>query len=207
MANTYNRIAGQSVERIAALSDGVFAIAMTLLVLDLRVPAAAAVHSDADLWRALLSLLPRLVMFVLSVMTLGIFWIGQQTQLHHLRRADRSLSWIHIVFLGIVSLIPFSTALLAEHTRYRAALVVYWINILLLGSTLYWSWVCALNSGLVKEEISPDISKAVKERILVAQSLYAVGMALCFIDTRLSIAVIVLVQLNFAILTPWSRNL
>jgi len=69
------------VERLAALSDGIFAVAMTLLVLDLHAPLKDAVHSEHDLWRALVALSPRLVMFMMSFMTLGIFWIGQQTQL------------------------------------------------------------------------------------------------------------------------------
>jgi uncharacterized membrane protein len=206
MLTNYNRIAGQSVERLAALSDGVFAIAMTLLVLDLRVPASDAIHSESDLWHALVALSPRLVMFGMSVLTLGIFWVGQQTQLNHLRRSDRSLSWIHIAFLGIVSLVPFSTGLLAEYTRYRVALLVYWVNIVLLGATLYWSWVCALGTRLVKEDLSADVSRAMKRRIVVAQSLYACAAALCIIDTRLSIACIVLLQLNYALAPRLTRN-
>ena len=91
MSTSYNRIAGHSVERLAALSDGVFAVAMTLLVLDLRAPALATVHSEPDVWRALAALGPRLLMYVMSFLTLGIFWIGQQTQLNHLARSDRGL--------------------------------------------------------------------------------------------------------------------
>ena len=96
MTTAYNRIAGQSAERLAALSDGVFAVAMTLLVLDLRTPAADAIHSERDLWHALIELAPRLLMYMMSFMTLGIFWVGQQTQLNHLRRSSRSLTWIHL---------------------------------------------------------------------------------------------------------------
>jgi uncharacterized membrane protein len=114
MTTSYNQIAGQSVERLAALSDGIFAVAMTLLVLDLRAPAAAAIHSEHDLWRALVALSPRLIMYMMSFMTLGIFWVGQQTQLNHLARSDRGLSWIHLAFLFLVSITPFSTALLAD---------------------------------------------------------------------------------------------
>ena len=109
MPINYNRIAEQSAERLAALSDGIFAVAMTLLVLDLKVPATEAIHSEPDLRHALVALAPRLLMFAMSVLTLGIFWVGQQTQLNNLERSDRSLSWIHIAFLGIVSLVPFST--------------------------------------------------------------------------------------------------
>jgi TMEM175 potassium channel family protein len=97
---------------------------MTLLVLHFRVPAMEPMHSERELWRALVALSPRLVMYMMSFMMLGIFWIGQQTQLNHLARSDRSLSWIHIVFLFTVSIIPFSNTLLAEFPKYRTALLV-----------------------------------------------------------------------------------
>ncbi len=126
MPETYNRIAGHSVERLAALSDGVFAVAMTLLVLDLRVPAAAAVHSDVALWRALAALAPRFLVYLMSFATLGIFWIGQQTQLNHLARGSRELAWLHIGFLFAVTLVPFSTGLIASFIAERAALLAYW---------------------------------------------------------------------------------
>lgn len=106
MTTACNRIAGQNVERLAALSDGIFAFAMTLLVLDLRVPAMEAVHSEHDLWHGLTALAPRLVMYMMSFMTLGIFWVGQQTQLNHLERSNIRLSWIHIAFLFFVTICP-----------------------------------------------------------------------------------------------------
>ena len=81
MITHYNRLAGQSIERLAALSDGVFAVAMTLLVLDLRAPAIEAIHSEAGIRMALANLAPRLLVYIMSFLTLGIFWIGQQTQL------------------------------------------------------------------------------------------------------------------------------
>jgi uncharacterized membrane protein len=199
MTSSYNRIAGQSVERLAALSDGVFAVAMTLLVLDLRAPAIEAIHSERDLWNGMAALGPRLLMYVLSFMALGIFWVGQQTQLNHLARSDRALSWIHIVFLFAISVMPFSTTLLAQFTGYRLALLVYWGNILLIGAALYASWVCAIGSGLVKEDITPEISSAIKRRILIAQALYAFGALLCVVNTYWSIGFIVLVELNYAL--------
>jgi len=197
--SSYNQIAGQSVERLAALSDGVFAVAMTLLVLDLHVPVRETIRSEHDLWQGLIALSPKLVMFLMSFMTLGIFWVGQQTQLNHLSNSNRSLSWIHLVFLFAVSITPFSTMLLAEFTAYRLALVVYWLNILLLGATLYVSWTCAMESGLVKDDMPSHIGVAVKNRILIAQTLYAFGALLCIFSTYWSIAFIVLVQLNYAV--------
>jgi uncharacterized membrane protein len=199
MPSLYNRVAGQSVERLAALSDGIFAVAMTLLVLDLRVPAAEAIHTEHDLWHALVALSPRLVVYLMSVMTNGIFWVGQQTQLNQLARADRNLAWIHIGFLCAVSLTPFTTSLLAEFIHYRTALLVYWFNILLLGLMLYWSWSYARRAGVLVEDLPKDIHLAVVRRIVIAQSFYAVGAALCVFGTYYSIAAIVLVQVNYAI--------
>jgi uncharacterized membrane protein len=199
MNSSYNRIAGQSVERLAALSDGIFAFAMTVLVLDLRVPALDAVHNERDLWHALAALAPRLIMYLMSFMTLGIFWVGQQTQLNHLSASNIRLSWIHLAFLLFVTVIPFSTALLAEFIAYRIALVAYWLNILCLGAALYLSWGCATKSGLVKDDIPPDVPAAVCRRIQIAQALYALGALLCIVSTRWSIAFIVLVQLYYAL--------
>jgi len=76
-------------------------------------------------------------MYAMSFMTLGIFWIGQQTQLNHLVRAHRSLAWIHMVFLFSVSIMPFSTMLLAQFMAYRIALLTYWLNIVLAGGSPY----------------------------------------------------------------------
>lgn len=206
MTTSYDKIAGQSVERLEALSDGVFAVAMTLLVLDLKVPVAETMHSEHDLWAGLVALGPRVLMYMMSFMTLGIFWVGQQTQLNHLERTDRSLSWIHIVFLFLVSITPFSTTLLAEFTSYKLALVEYWVNILLLGVTLYFSWVCATEKGLVKLDLPGTVPVAIKRRIVIAQLLYGFGALLCVFSTYWSIGFIVLVQLNYALGLRWERK-
>jgi len=106
---------------------------------------------------------------------------------------------MHLAFLLVVTLTPFSASLLAEHIGSRTALLVYWFNILLLGVTLYLSWDCAIGLSAVKPDISPAIIAAIRRRILIAQSLYAVGAALCFISPYWSIAIILLLQLNYAV--------
>ena len=199
MGTNYNQIAGQSVERLAALSDGLFAVAMTLLVLDLKAPAAEAIHGEGDLWRALAALAPRLLVYLMSFLTLGIFWVGQQTQLNLVARGDRNLSWIHLAFLFAVTLMPFSTGLMAEFIAYRVALLAYWANILLLGVVLFASWRYATAAGLVRDDAAGDWQRWVERRIVIAQALYAFGALLCIISTYWSIAFIVLVQLNYAI--------
>ncbi len=199
MKFSYNQIAGQNAERLAAMSDGIFAVAMTLLLLELRVPARDLVHSEADLRRALTALSPQFLVYVVSFITLGIFWVGQQTQLNHLARSDRELTWIHLTFLFAVTLMPFSTRLLIEFLAYRTALLAYWANILALGVVLYASWGHATKAGLVKEDIPANVPPAICRRILIGQSLYAFGALLCVFNTYWSIAFIVLVQLNYAI--------
>jgi uncharacterized membrane protein len=195
----YNRFAGKNLDRIAALSDGVFAFAMTLLVLDLHVPAIADVHSEWGLLARLGDLAPRLVPYAMSFLLLGIFWVGQQTQLNAFARSDRTLTWITLAFLFVVTLTPFSAALLASFITYRTALLVYWFNILLLGVMVWWTWRYAQRAGLVKEDVPAEMRKSLETRIIVAQSLYAFGAALCAINTYWSIGFILLVQLNYAI--------
>jgi uncharacterized membrane protein len=202
----YNQIAGRSPERLAALSDGIFAVAMTLLVLDLHTPLASAIHSERDLWHALAASAPQIVMYLMTFLTLGIFWIGQQTQLNHLSRSHRALTWLHIAFLFAVTLMPFSTRLLAEFAAYRAALVVYWANIALLGGTLYLSWGSAFRAGVVKDDVPPETIAAICRRIIIGQSFYAFGALLCLFNTYWSIAFIVVVQLNFAIAPRFARR-
>jgi len=196
---SYNRVAGGSVERLAALSDGIFAVAMTLILLDLHLPAKESIHSDADLRTALLNLCPQLLVYLMSFITLGIFWVGQQTQLNHLSRADRSLTWMHLAFLFPVTILPFTTRLLAEFIIYRSALLIYWFNIFIIGVLIYGCWTRAIKAGLVKDGLSFEVHEAIRRRIIGAQALYALGALLCVINTYVSIVFIVLVQLNFAL--------
>lgn len=199
MLNRYNLIAGQSIGRLAAISDGVFAVAMTLLVLDLHTPAESAIHSEADLWRAIVALAPRILVYLMSFLTLGIFWVGQQTQLNQVERSNRDYSWLHLAFLFAVSLMPFSTSLMAQFISYRVALIAYWANILLLGIILYVSLSYAVRARLMKPDITEDVQKAFKRRVIGAQTLYAIGAALCVINTYCALTFILLVQLNYAL--------
>lgn len=199
MPTLYNRIANQSLDRLSALSDGVFAFAMTLLVLDLHLPGLGGVRSEQDLWRALVAMGPSLLMYLMSFLTLGIFWNGQQTQLNYIEQGDRDLTWIHLAFLFTITLMPFSTRLLAEFVHLRLALIFYWLNILFPGLLLYGSWKYASRNGMIRTKTPPEIRKAICRRVVIAQSLYAAGAALCVAGTMWSVAFIFAVQLNYAL--------
>ena len=195
----YNRIAGKDLGRIAALSDGIFAVAMTLLVLEIHTPDKLDIHSEAELCAGLAALAPRIVAWLLSLMTLGIFWVGQQTHLDHVEHADRDLSWLHFLFLACITALPFSTRLLAEFITYKAAFLVYWLNILLCGLSILACAIYAERAGLIKADAPENFSRAYRRRVLIAQALYAAGAALGLISIPLGIGFIVLVQLNYAI--------
>jgi len=193
----YNRIAGRNLDRIAAISDGIFAVGMTLLVLDLKTPAQELIHTNGELMHTLASMSPQFFTYFISFLTLGIFWMGQQAQLNSMAGSDRNYTWMHLGFLLGVSMLPFSTRLLSEFFLYRGALLCYWLNILYLGTILYLSWRYAVKATLISPETDNALRCAIERRILIAQALYACGAALCFIDTRISIAVILLLQLNY----------
>jgi uncharacterized membrane protein len=199
MPATYNAFAGGDVGRIEALSDGIFAFAATVLVLDFHTPEPADIHSEAELLRALASSAPRLLPWLLSLVTLGIFWLGQQTQLSQLARSNHDLTWLHFLFLAVVTVLPFSTRLLADFLTYRSAFLVYWANVFLLGACLYATWTYAEWAKLTRQEAHGDVSRAVNRRIVVAQSLYAIGALAGLVNVTLGIALILLIQLNYAI--------
>jgi uncharacterized membrane protein len=144
-------------------------------------------------------MMPQIATWLMRFLTLGIFWSGQQVQLNEFERGGRHLGWIHLAFLSAISVMPFSTRLLADHIGFKTALLCYWVNILLPGAILFASWRHARRAGMTRKEMTHEICQAVERRIVVAQALYAVGAALCVVNNYASIGFIVLTQLNFAI--------
>jgi uncharacterized membrane protein len=199
----YTRLAGLSIGRLAALSDGIFAVVMTLLVLDLHAPARAAIRSPGDLGAALGRLWPSVVGYLMSFLTLGIFWLAQQVQLDADRRGDRNLTWLHLGFLLGISLMPFSTALLARFMSYRLALGLYWANLLLVGVMLLACWRYARRAGLLTPEGEAGAFPVNQRRIVRAQVLYALAALACVVSTYLSVAVLVALQVDSAVSPRW----
>lgn len=205
----YNEIAGQKTQRIEAVSDGVFAIALTLLVLDIKEPLSEAIKTEGELLNAFCALTPKFLAYFLSFMTLGIFWTGHSAQFIYIEKSDRHLNWISLFFLLFVSVLPFTTAFLSEFIHFRLSIALYWLNIFALGITLYLHWGYAEKHGFISTpgNVQPAvIGKAIKRRIVVAQTLYAVGALLCFINNYLSIAFTIIVQLNYAIAFGFSKK-
>ena len=212
MPTSYHRFAGSSLDRLAALSDGVFAVAMTLLVLDLKAPSvpkrvqqpvwSGGGGSEHALAHGLLhDVAPRLLPYLMSFLTLGIFWVGQQTQLQSFTRSTRALTWIHLTFLLAVTLLPFSTGLLAQDISYRLSVAVYWLNLLALGVVLYVSLRYAEHAGVISDETTNEMREAMAQRIVVYQTLYALAALTCLINTYLAIGLLFALQVN-AVIAP-----
>lgn len=198
MKLNYNKLAGQSAERINAINDAVFGVAMTLLVLEIKVPELEGHETEGDLMHAFFALMPKFLVYFLSFMTAGIFWVGQSAQFRHIEKSDRNLIWINLLFLLFVSTLPFSTAFLGDHINFKFSILLYWLNILLMGIFLYINWTYADRKGFITEETRDMVYEPIRRRILVAQALYFFGALLCFINPYLSIGVIIAIQLNYA---------
>jgi TMEM175 potassium channel family protein len=198
---SYNQLAGTSLDRLAGISDGIFSVGMTLLVLNLAVPAlSSAGTTDSELWTALVKLGPNVLVYTMSFMTLGIFWVGQGTQMGQLASSNRHYVWLQLTFLFGVTLVPFSTALLAHFPNLKLALVEYWLNIVLLGGMLLAALEYARHANLFLETEQQDVVRLIRGRVLIAQALYAAATALSLVfSTWVSIVLIVLIQLNYVI--------
>ena len=127
---------GLAKNRIEALADGIFAVAMTLLVLDIKSPENREFETAADLVNYLVALEHSFAMYAISFFVLAIFWIWHHMLFHFVRHVDRRLLWLNIGFLLLVTFVPFSTDLLGDHGHLILPVLVYGANLLALGSLL-----------------------------------------------------------------------
>ena len=194
--------------RIDALTDGVFAIAMTLLILEIRVPLTDLIHSEKDLWIQLGALKHQLLSYFLSFLVLGIFWVAHNAQYSFITNTDRELLWINIIYLMFISFLPFSAALLSNFIQYQAAIAVYWFNLFAIGMTLLLNWMYAKRNNFIpvlKEH--PGIHKIVLKRILIAQAFYVTALLVSFINPVISLWVFLGIQLFYTIPTSFDKRL
>src|SRR6516162_6347195 len=163
--------------RIEALTDGVFAVAMTLLVLDIKVPELQQPLARAELPLKLLSLWPKFLSYTISFVILGVYWVGHHVQLSFIRRADRPLLWINISFLLWVALVPFSTALLSEYATTRIAIAIYGANLIAIGLTLalHW-WYATTENRHVDPDIDRGLVRGAMYRTLMGPLVYVIAI-------------------------------
>jgi len=199
---------GLATNRLEALVDGVFAVVMTLLVLDIKVPHPA---NPADLLQDLSKLRSTLLSYALSFVIAGVYWVGHHNQFAYIRRTNRPLLWINILFLMCVAFIPFSAALLAAYPGQRIAVIIYGANLIVVGLVLYLHWWYATTSHrLVDADLDPHVVRLATTRILMAPVIYVVAIGLSFVPsvgTALSISIYVLVPVLYILPGHIDRHL
>lgn len=197
----YNAFSGRSLERIQALADGVFAVAMTLLVLDMRLPVSG-VGTDRQLWTQLSHLGPQFAAYALTFTMLGTFWLAVHTVLAQARDSDRTLAWAVLTFLFFVTTLPFTASVLAGHAHLRVAVGLYWLNLAMLGLGLAWQIAHIQRAGLVEDAQGLIL---VRRRLVLAQALYIVAALLALISPVAAITGLGCVQLFFMVSPrlPW----
>jgi uncharacterized membrane protein len=179
---------GMKTARIETLVDGVFAIAMTLLIFDIRVPLPENV-ALSGLPAELARLAPNLVGYALSFVLLGVFWVGHHNQYVFIRRANRTLLWLNILYLMTIAFIPFSAGLLSRYYDDQLAVIIYGLNLIACGLALYLHWWYAVKDRhLVDADLPDAIIRLATRRILVNPALYFAAVLLSFVNPALSIA-------------------
>lgn len=189
---------GLTKSRVEALTDGVFAVAMTLLVFEIKVPGLLREASASGLARKLVALWPNFVGYAISFFILAIYWVGHHNQFHFIRRTDRPFLWLNVVFLFFVTLIPFSAALISAHPDEFIAIAFYGCNLIAVGLLLYSIWLYATrNRRLVDHDLSHEAVRQASQRILIAPCAFAVAIALGLFSTRASLALYALTALYY----------
>lgn len=190
-----------STGRIENLVDGVFAIAMTVLVLNLDIGSIAAIDRGAPLDEALWRMWPRLLHYFESFIILSAFWIKHHQQYHFIRRSDRGMLWINLLGLFFVSLIPFSTDLMGDYGHVRLAAFLFEGNMLIAGLIYCWHWDHATRGRrLVDRDLEEGVVRFYRQGNLIVPAVSVVALAASAFDPRLGTLAFVFIPGLFLLL-------
>ncbi|UCH14549.1 MAG: DUF1211 domain-containing protein [Bacteroidales bacterium] len=203
---TIQIIPGISADRHKTLADGVFTVAMTLLVLELSIPVIREA-TNQDLTATLLSMWPKFLSYALSFLILGVFWIIHHFIFDSVRYYDTTLAWLNIMFLLFVALVPFTTSLLGEYFLEITPTIIYGVQLLLMfimGFSLY-SYISSKKS-LVDSEISPKIVKGAKKMGYLYFTILLAAIIIALFNTLISTCIYGLIVILFIIFTALGRG-
>ncbi len=165
--------------RLEAMTDGVFAIAMTILVLGLDVPFIPKGASGQDVKEVLLGLSLPLFKYAISFLLLGAFWVLHVRQAHHVRQVDVPYLWLNMGSLLLVTLVPFSTSLVSDFPGMDVSEVFFHLNILGISSLLALQWLYATrNRWLVSTDLPEEAIDLDRRLNLVIPAIAIVGLAM-----------------------------
>src|SRR3954447_18482831 len=184
--------------RLETLTDGVFAILMTILVFNISVPElilfAEGQHAEERLSHRFSSLWPDILAYIISFTTLGVFWITHHRIFRWIVYADRPLIWINISFLMTIGFIPFSTTLLTQYLGQQISIFVYSFNAVLAGAIVYaLYYYTKQNPELLDKTVPVLIGKRSGRRIVATTLTYSVTVIFSFIYLPVSLFLLLLV--------------
>lgn len=198
MSTSKNNNDGMSTTRIQALADGIFAFAMTLLVLDLK---GTPQHGNG-FWQQLQPMLPTFFPYLVSFLILGSYWITHHSQFHFIKRTTRVHLWLNVLLLMFVALIPFSASLLSERKLNQFSVVMYGINLISVLLAFYVQWWYATDKHrLVDKSLNARFIKDVKKRVVTASLLFLFALGFSFWNTIVSLVLFLLIQLLYLLKT------
>ncbi len=178
----------RELDRIVFFSDAVFAIAITLLVLDIRVPDIPEGLVAEQLPQRLYELWPKYVSYVLSFMVILMYWMAHHSAFRAIRRYDRALIWLNSLFLMCIAFLPFPTSLLGEYGNHQLAVVIYAGSLavarLLLAAV--W-WYASSGHRLIDEKVSPSMIRAYRIRGLVIPLVFLTSIGISFFSLKAAV--------------------
>lgn len=197
--------------RLEAFSDGVIAVAITLLVLTIKIPGAdGSLPDDDHLWQALRDEWPTLLAFATSFVTVGIIWINHHRLFHYIKRTDTGLLLLNLLLLFVIVFIPVPTALLAEYLgdlKQHAAAQLYSGTLLALACCFNLVWRYAAYRGrLLDKDADMRAVAAISRQYVFGPLLYIIAFALAWVNSPASIALNLLFALFFALPPRLPRN-
>lgn len=197
-----------SVARMEAFSDGVFAIVITLLILDIKVPVVESGHLGA----ALAQQWPQYAAYLMSFLIVGIIWLNHHATVNLLARTDHHLQVLNLLLLLPVSILPWPTALLAEYTRHggagdqRLTVVIYGLTSTLMALTFNVMWRYLLRCPqLHKPHVRTEMLQVRNQRYNLGLAVYPVATALGLISTQLFLVLMLGLALLYLLPTPDTR--
>lgn len=167
--------------RISALIDGVFAIVMTILVLDIRVPHEMGLYKSVTLEQFLTGYFQDIILYMIVFVTLGYLWYVHHNQARYIQHTDRNHLWINIITLMFIALIPFSSSLVNKFPEDWLAELLMASNMFIVGLLNYASWAYATKERrLVDEDVPESYIRAESKRLLVFPAIAIIAMAAAF---------------------------
>ncbi len=173
------------ITRIQALTDSIFAVAMTILILEIKIPVGL---SSIDLTKYFFrNTFSELFIYFLSFVTLGIFWIGSHFHHHLITQTDRISSWFNIFFLMLICIIPFSAGFLNHYKHEKLSIIFYSINLIIASLFHFFMLVYAWKKKYVKPYLTDDQYQNAKHRILIPIYFYLAIIPISFFSPDVAI--------------------